>query len=173
MTERMMKLMALDNEIDKLLKEINADIKTEDSRYSKELETAYISMAESLRPYHDLYVKTKRMQVYPRYKIMINDNGWYIQFNPYLGFIVGNEFNNSIVCECACSWSNTHNYNYKSFELIKEKYYADENFHELLSNWDKWFGTFETNFIDAYHEAKALDIEIANKNFEWHKKLTV
>lgn len=173
MTDRMKKLMALDNEIDKLLKENEEGVRAEKERYEREITDAYVQMAESLRPYHDIYVKTERMQVYPKNHIRINDEGWYLCFHPYLGFVVGDEPHNSIVAGCVASGGYGNKYSYKNADRVINRYGMKENFKRLLRSWDEWFPIFEANFIDAYHEAKTLDIDIANKNLEWRKSLSL
>ena len=173
MTDRMKKLMALDNEIDKLLKENEEEVRVEKERYEKEITDAYVQMAESLRPYHDIYVKTERMQVYPKNHIRINDEGWYLCFHPNLGFVVGDEPHNSIVADCVASCGYVNKYLYKNAERVIRGYGTKEDFKRLLRSWNEWFPIFEANFIDAYHEAKTLDIDIANKNLEWRKSLSL
>ena len=173
MTDRMQKLMALDSEIDKLLKENEEEERAERERYETEITDAYLHMAESLRPYHDIYVKTARMQSYPRCRIRLNDEGWYLCFSPYLGFVVGDEPHNTIVADCVASGGYVNKYSYKDADGVIKGYGMKEDFKRLLRNWDEWFPIFEANFIDSYHEARTLDIEIANKNLEWRKSLTL
>lgn len=173
MTDRMKKLMALDNEIDKLLKENEEEVRAEKERYEREITDAYVHMAENLRPYHDIYVKTERMQVYPKNHIRINDEGWYLCFHPNLGFVVGDEPHNSIVADCVAPYGYVNKYSYKDADIVIKGCGTNEDFKRLLRSWDEWFPIFEANFIDAYHEAKTLDIDIANKNLEWRKSLSL
>ena len=126
MTDRMQKLMALDSEIDKLLKENEEEERAERERYETEITGAYLHMAESLRPYHDIYVKTDRMQSYPRCRIRLNDKGWYLCFSPYLGFVVGDKIHNTIVADCVASWSHHDKYTYKNAKSVVNKYGTNE-----------------------------------------------
>lgn len=161
MTARIAKLMALDNEINKLLSEIKIETETEELRYQKEIETLYVEMAESLRPFYEIYKKNPNMQQYSNKCIVINDDGWVLVLSD-CGFYMGvNE--NQITLDLRKGWNSANVFAYHTFKNGDEK---NPYLVKLVTNWKDWFPIYEQNFIDTYHKAKEQEIKYATKKLE-------